>query len=403
VTGPGSASTRNGGGAGRVLLYVALGILALLACIACLVAIFVGRVWSAISGVGDERVYEAGCVTPDLATFVLVGDEVVLLDAATGAVRTRLDDGFMEVACFPNGEIAALGGGRALFLPDRTEHVRDFTPGKSMVVADRQLLHERRASRPERTRSGSYQVDDGPPIVVVEMLGRPGVHEHALRPELFAGVGGGDVDLFQARALGMLANGQLLVAAGFSPEPLTDQGTPRAFADGRHRAFFRVDVATGAVAPEGPPLPSDVAFCMLATRVRPPPALAVSRDGSLAACVVTPDQSGALQVIGVVPATGERRFSTRLADSYEVSRLAVSATGDLVAVGAISLAGSESCILVLDAAGGRTLFQSEPTAGRPHVLELLPDGSLVSAVDGRVERRDARTGALRWSTDIPEP
>jgi hypothetical protein len=380
----------DGGRRRRARITAAVGLVLAVGCLLSLCAVTTCS--SMFGGGGGDHYWTHGCVTPDETTLAMVGDEVALIDLASGASRTRYPRYLDDVVCFPNGEIVGLSRAEALWLATKARTTRRGARDVVAPVGDRRILV---TWRPTGRHGGGSRRDiySGPLELNVETVDGVSAPVTRVEPDQVAGAGTGPISLFRTQIAGVLPTGEVLVAAGF--EPSIRRASVTDWQDGRARALHRVTVGSGAIVAASGALGPAESQCLLdgfpLTRRS---ALGANGSSLIVAC---PASEGSMTLLRLTLPSGVGQVLATI-DGRESSALSLSADGSLAAVATVAVGGQSGKLSVVEIETGRLLWQSEPMPGSIYVARFLSDGTLVLATSEQVvQRRDARTGAMRWA------
>lgn len=375
-----------------------IGCIAIVALIMALVTCGVGAMFVSMLSSPRAHDWTSGCLSADQGSLALVGDEAVLVDVRDGAIRTRFEAYFDDVACLPSGEIRGLRSRDAVSLRDRAPVPWTGSDSVVAVVDERTLLSTQRAFSSSNVGGVHRSQLTGPLELRLDAIG-PGASatQVFVAPERLPGVGVGPIDAFETIFVRRLDSGEVLVLAGFRPS--VEMGSPSDWGDGRLRALFRVDLATGQAVQHGSPIGTTESACLFrsVTYTR----ATSTADGRMvvAACSVGENR---LQVLRLDPFSGTAAFVATIDQAREPIALALSPAGDRLAVSTVSPDGSTGRVTLVEPATGRVVTTIGPLNGWVYVVEWLGDGSFVLAsAEQEIERRIGATGALVWSVRRP--
>jgi hypothetical protein len=307
---------------------------------------------------GEGSYWTSGCIPRSREDLVLFGgDELVRLDLSSGALGERTAGHHDELGCFPDGTFREVKGARVVGSTSRAEVV-------TFRVFD-DLTHWDRASVNERGG---------------------GVRNLDMEARLFPEIGSGAPSVLDVRAVGLVEDDTLVVAAAYEPTTVSGRSaTPRSL------GFFRIALASGAASVWSPPLASnEVVHPHYAKRY------AIARNGSFLLGVFGTEND--LKSVGF-RATAEETFRVPIEGAWEIERLAVSYDGKRAAIG-VTLPGGSTCrVDVLETETGKVTqsWPATPAKGRVQFLEFLANGSLVLGTSDRRAARLAPDGTVVWS------
>lgn len=322
---------------------------------------------------GGDHYWTHGCVTGDEALLIAGGDEAVSVDLSTGAVAKSVPLYVEAVTCSAKGGIAYAASEDMVRFPSGERGPTDVPSTKDLVgtTPDGVRVHYSRQTDSKARPRGYGKVTAGNA-------------ELELASRLFGEVDqayAGTPSAFFNRVGGVMADGRLLLAAGWSANRSGDSVDPAPW------GVFAVDPSARTVSPL---IAMQVCSAKLDTSLLWK--LAASPDGQRVAVAFRGD--GTTRV--AVYEGAKVLFTADVEGAREPSALGFSPKGDRLAVATLSDDGARGKVTWFEVSTGAPAWTSPEAEGTIYFLQHLSDGSLVFMRSSRVVTRVAPDGTAKW-------